>query len=169
MSEPERQRPGSLPLIPASAEFGETRNSGRRHVHAGAARNVVEDQGQIHGLGHGRIVLIQAFLCGLVVIGRNEERTVRAGLLGVGGKGNRLVRGIRAGACNHRDPPVHDFHGKRDHALVFFVRERGGFPRGPAGHDAMRAVGNLKLDQLAIRGFVECAVLERGDDSDKGS
>ena len=114
-------------------------------------------------------MLIQAFLCGLVVIGRNEERAVRAGSFGMGGKGNRFVRGIRAGAGNHRDPPVHDFHGQRDHALVFFVRERGGFPRGPAGNDAMRAVGDLKLDQLTIGRFVDCAVLERCDDSDKGS
>ena len=119
---------GDLPQRPAAFldphhvfEFGETRNCGRGHVHAGTPRYVVEDQWQIHGLGHGRIVLIQPFLCGLVVIGRDEERAVRAGLFGVGGKGDRLVRGVRAGTGNHRNPPVDDLHGKRHDVLVLFV------------------------------------------------
>ena len=42
------------------------------------ARNVIEDHGQVGGLGDGREVLDKAFLRGLVVVGRDAEKAVDA-------------------------------------------------------------------------------------------
>ena len=114
-------------------------------------------------------MLIQAFLRGFIVIGRNQQGAVGADALGVPGKGNRLVRGVGSGAGNHGDPLIDDLHGQRHDAFVFRVREGGGFAGGSARDDPMRAVGDVKFDQLAVRLFVEGALPKRRDDRNEGS
>ena len=52
---------------------------------------------------------------------------------------------------------------------MFLMRQRGGLAGGAAGDDALRAVVEMKLEQVAKRLFVDLPVLERGDDGDKRS
>ena len=92
---------------------------------AAAARDAVEHERQIRGGGDGFEMLEQPFLRGLVVVGRDLERAVRARLPGhlreIDGLGGRVA----AGAREHLDFPRGKFHRTLDDVDVFLVIERG--------------------------------------------
>ena len=107
---------------------------------------------------------IEAVLRRLVVIGRDHEHRIGAGLLGVLGEIDRLLGRIGAGAGHDRDAaarlidaPFHDF-------LVLVMGQRRAFARGADRDEPVGALGDLPIDQVAERFLVDRTVLERGDE-----
>ncbi len=72
-----------------------------RQVAAGAAGHVVEHHRHAHRVGDGAEVRQQAVLLGLVVVGRDDEHGVGAGLLAALRQLRRLVGVVGAGAGDH--------------------------------------------------------------------
>jgi hypothetical protein len=66
-------------------------------------------------------VLIQAFLCRLVVIGRDDEHGIGAGALGMAGKLDRLRGRIRARARYDGDPTSGLLDAPFHNLVVFLV------------------------------------------------
>ena len=81
-------------------DFGEALQRGRLDVDAGAALHAVDDDGQADGGGDGFVVLIQAFLRGLVVVRRDGENAVGAQVLAVRAR----VRSLRRCCSRPRRP-----------------------------------------------------------------
>ena len=108
---------------------GEAGHGLDRHVDDAAGRDVVDDDRQVDGVGDGAEVEIHALLCGPVVIGRDDEGGVGAGLFGVTGQFDRLGGAVGAGAGDDGDAAVGDFDGHFDDALVFGVDRASGFRR----------------------------------------
>ena len=73
-----------------------------RHVDHRARRDIVDDDRNADRIVDRLEVLIEAFLRRLVVIGRDHEHRVGAGLFGVLGKRDRLLGRVRAGAGDDR-------------------------------------------------------------------
>ena len=55
----------------------------RLNRESGSARDVIEQTGNLHRMRNLRIVVNQALLCRLIIIGGNQQETVRAVLLGL--------------------------------------------------------------------------------------
>ncbi len=107
-------------------------------------------------------VLIHPFLGRLVVVRRDDEHRVGAGLLGVLGQFDRFPRRIGTGAGHDRhaalglvDAPFHD-------VLVFVVRERRALAGGADRNKPAGALFDLPVDQPPERFLVDGTVLERG-------
>ena len=150
-----------LQLLPAAGE--------RRHldVDDGAHRHVVDDDGDVDGIVDGLEVAEEALLGRLVVIAGGVQHGVRAHRLGVAGEIDRLRGGVGAGARDHRHALAGDLHAQLHHALVLLVAERRALARGPHGHQPVRALGDLPLDQAPERLLVERAAAERRDERRK--
>ena len=80
---------------------GEARERRRFDVHAGAALHAVDDDRQRHGGGDGLVVLVEAFLRGLVVIGRDGENAVDAEAFELARQLDDFARVVAAGAGQH--------------------------------------------------------------------
>ena len=61
-------------------------------------------------------------------------------------------------AANHGDAPIDHLDGQFDHAVVFLVREGGGFTGGAAGHNPARPVGNLPFYKVAEGPLVDFTI-----------
>ena len=137
---------------------------------AGAAGDVVQDDGDVHLAGDGLKVAKHAFLRRLVVVGVDEEGGIGAGIFREAGEVEGLVGGVGAGAGD-------DFHfgafggldGDLDNVVVFFVGEGGGLAGGADGDDAIGAVDGLVFDLFFERGAVELAIEEGGHQGGKGT
>ena len=99
---------------------------------------------------------------GLVVVGRDLERSVRTGFLCHLRKIDSFGRRVATSAREHLDFAARKFDRALDDVDVFLVIERGGFARGADGHDAIYAALDLGFDQAFERGVVEEAVLFEG-------
>ena len=73
---------------------------------AAAAGDVVQDAGDVHGVGHGLKVLVDALLVGLVVVGGNEQQAVGAQSLIGERLGEHGLRGVGARAGNDGTRPA---------------------------------------------------------------
>src|SRR5581483_7754426 len=128
------------------AEFGETEDGFRQQVGAGAAGDVVEEDGQLDGFGDGAEVLELAFLSGLVVVGVGGEDAGEAvdarELFGVG---DGLVGGVVRGSGEDGDAAGGGGDGDFDDAEPLLLGERGGLARGADGHEQVYAVGDLPV------------------------
>src|SRR5438876_1411752 len=151
------------------AEVGQPRHRLRGHIHAGATRDVVKDLRELHRLGHGLVMAVEALLGRLVVIRRVQEARVRADGLGMPGELDRLVRRVGPCASNDRHATPDSLHGELDDPLVLFMGERGGLARRPTRHDTVGSVRDLPLEQIAEGFLVYFALAKRGDDSDHRS
>ncbi len=150
-------------------DLGQARHGGGQDVRAGAPGNVVDEQRQLRGARHRRVVLDDALLGGLVVVGRDQQRPVGAGALGVSGELDGRRRVVGAGARHHRHAPAHGLHRDLDHGLVLGVRERGRLAGGAAGHEPVHTGFDLALDEIAQRLLVDVAVAEGGDECGQDS
>src|SRR5262249_59475121 len=75
-----------------------------------------------------------------------------------------------ASAAGHsRHPPLGLAATPFHLSLVLVVGERRTFAGGAHRHQAICPLGDLPIDQTAEAGFVEPAVLERGDERGEGS
>ncbi len=126
-----------------------------RHVDHRARRDVVDDQWQGDRPGHRLEMRLHAGLRRLVVIGRHNEDRIGTRLFRVDGKVHRLHCRIRAGAGDHGHAALrlvdHDF----DDALVFVMAQGRALAGRANGDEAVRAFGDLPVDESAQGVFIE--------------
>ena len=120
-----------------------------RHVDHAPSRDVVDDDRDVGAVVDRLVVEIEPFLRRLVVIGRDHERAIGAGLLGVAGQLDGLGGRVRSGAGDHRHAAGSRLDAELDDLLVLVMGERRRFARRPARHEPVRALVDLPLDQLA--------------------
>ena len=108
-------------------------------------------------------MLEDAFLRGLVVVGRDEEHGIGAHALGVLGEADGFNGVVGTGTGNDGHAAFDLIHADADGGFMFGMAHGGGFAGGAAGHDAVDALFYLPFDMGAIGFFVDGAVLERGD------
>ena len=82
------------------------------------------------------------------------------------GQRDGLVGAVGPRAGDDRDAAFDRLDGERHHALMLLMRERSGLAGGAAGDDPVRAVGELKLDEIAQRPLVDPSFPEGGDHRD---
>ena len=133
------------------------------HVDHAARRDVVDDDRNADRIVDRPEMLIKPFLGRLVVIGRHDQHRVGAGLLGVAGELDRLVRVVRAGAGDHRHAAARLVDADVDGAAVLLVAQRRALAGGADRHQPVRAGRDLPVDQSAERRLVDFPVLEGSD------
>ena len=111
----------------------------RKEVTGGAPGHVIEEQGSRSAFGDRTVVLVQAGLGGLVIIWRNEETGVRAGLAGPEGQVERFGSRIGTRSGNHRNATIHQLHRPTDHQELLLSAQCRRLPGGPHRHDGIRA------------------------------
>ena len=107
------------------------------------------------GGGDGLVVLVEAFLRGLVVVRRDGEDAVDAQVLQFAGELDDFGGVVAAGAGEHGDLALGLFERDLDHAQMFVARERGALAGGAAGHQEVDACRDLAPHQPAQRGFIQ--------------
>ena len=142
-------------------QFEQTLHGVDRHVDHRARRNIVDDDRDADRVVHRLEVVDHALLGRLVVIGRDHQHGVGAGLLAVPRKRDRLRRRVGAGAGDHRHPAAGLIDAPLHHLVMLRMRQRRAFAGGPTGNEAVGALGDLPLDEVAERLFVELAVAKR--------
>ena len=106
-------------------------------------------------------MLVQAFLRGLVVVGRDVQGGVGADLFGELGQGDGFAGVVGARSGDDGNAFVDLLHADADGGFVFLVGHRGGFAGGAAGHEAVDALFDLPFDEFAVGFLIDLAVLER--------
>ncbi len=140
-----------------------------RHVDDRTAGDVIDDDRDIAGIVDSGVMRNQPALRRLVVIGRDNQRTVRADLFGELHKPDGLDRVVRSGTGNDRHATVGGLHDHLDDALVFLVRQGRRFAGGADGDQPVRAFGDMPFYEGLQRVFVHLAVGKRGDKSGHGT
>jgi hypothetical protein len=144
-------------------KFGQPLHCVDRHVDDATRRNIVDDDRNPDRVIDGLEVLVEPFLRRLVVIGRDHEDGVRAGLFSVERERDRFGRVVRAGARDDRNPPARFVDADVDRAAVFVVGQRRAFAGRADRHQPMRSRCNLPVDQRAVGLLVEFAAFEGRD------
>jgi hypothetical protein len=160
---------GLLDADDARAVADEARHRVRLDVDGGAARDVVDDDRDVHRLGHGPEVAVQSLLGRPVVVRVHHERGRRARLLGMRGEIDGLGGRVRAGARDDRQAPSRRVDHDLDHPLVLVVAQGRGLAGGSAGDDAIRALRHMDVHELTQLRLVHLAVPERGDQGNDGA
>src|ERR1700680_4362749 len=142
-------------------DFREALESGGFDIHAGATLDTVNNDGDFYGGGDGFVVLIESFLTGFVVVGRDGKKAVHAHGLEVLGELNDLGSVVAAGAGEHTDAAVGLFERDFDYAQMFFARERGTLARGSARHQEIDAFIDLTFYQRTEGWLIERAVFAK--------
>ena len=106
-------------------------------------------------------MLVHPLLGRLVIIRSDDQDGVGPGLFGVLGQLDRLLGGIRARACHHRNPALGLIDAPFDHLLVLVMRERRALAGGADRDQSVGALGDLPFDQVAERVLVDRVVPER--------
>ena len=94
-----------------------------------AGGNVVHDDRNADRVVDRLEVLVEPLLGRLVVVGRDHQHGVGAGLLGVLRQADRLGGRVRARARDHRNPALGLIHAPFDDLLVLLVATASGFRR----------------------------------------
>ena len=149
--------------------FAEAGDGLGEHGDAGAGGDIVQDDRQIHLVGEGHEVAVEALLRGLVVIGIDRKTAVGAGRLGKSVKLQGLAGGIGAGAGDYRDAGVGGLHGDLNHALVLAKIESGRLAGGAGGDEAVDSFGDLELNVFLKLILVEHAIIKRSNQRCEGT
>ena len=104
-------------------------------------------------------MLVEALLCGLVVIGCHRKNSLDAEPGDLLDERRNPVRSVasHAGKDRHLAPCLFDHD--TDHAEIFFVLERGRLAGGAAGDKEINPLAELELDEPAQRLDVDRAGL----------
>ena len=114
----------------------------------------------VTGSGVGGGVAIRPFL-GLIVLGGGYQRPAgNAYLLRLAGQIDSFGGRVGAGPGNDRNPPVRLLKDDPDHVKMLFIVQSGRLAGCAAGDDAVGAVLDLKIHQLAQFLFGNRAVFE---------
>jgi hypothetical protein len=148
---------------------GQAGQGGGQEVAAGAPGHVVGHQGQVHGLGNGLVVLVEAFLGGFVVVGGDKQGAVGPGFLGEAGQADGLCGIVGAGPGQYGHAALGLVDADFYDALVFLMAEGGGFAGGATGHQAVDARVDLVFDEGPVGGLVQAVVAEWGDQGGQGT
>ena len=139
------------------------------HVAARAARHVVGDNGNVHGSAHCRVVVVEAFLGRLVVVGGDEQGAVGAGFLGKEGQADGFGGVVGTGACQNLDAALDLVHADFDDTFVLVVGKGGGFACGSARNKTLNAFLYLPVDKGTEGFFIHIAILEGRDNGCENS
>ena len=135
---------------------------------AAAAGDVVQDAGDVHGIGDGLKVLVDALFVGLVVVGGNEQQTIGAQALVGERLGEHGLRGVGARAGDDGDASCNLLDHCGDNGVVLVVGHRGALAGGAQGEDGVGAVLQVEIDKALECVKVDAAVLfkrrNKGDD-----
>src|SRR6185437_17040421 len=107
---------------------------------------------------------IEAFLRGLVVVGRNGEDAGDIEFLKLGDQVNDFLRVVAASAGEHGDAAARLFYGDLHYAQMLVVRERRTLAGRAAGAQEVDPGINLAPDEDAQGFFVQRAVCPEGSD-----
>jgi hypothetical protein len=107
-------------------------------------------------------MLVESFLGRLVVIGRDDQRRIRARLLGVSRQFHRFARTVRAGPRDDGHAPARLVGADGDQAAVFVGAQRRAFAGRAGRHEPVRARGDLPVDQRPEGQLVDFSVLKGG-------
>ena len=126
--------------------------------YAGAAGNIIQDDGKVSPVGNILIVLDQTGLACLVIIGGDVEQGICTGILCVLGQvdGGRGV--VAAGTSDDLDTVIYPLDN------VLTNRHGSGLTSGAADTHRIHAGGDLVVDQLSEGVVVDAAVLVKGSD-----
>src|SRR5450631_263680 len=144
--------------------LGEARQSCGFEVRAGAAGDVVENDGLVaHGLGDGLEMAILPLLRGLVVVRRGSKDVIHPGARGdLFGFFDCIVRGVGGRAGHDRYASGDHFDRRIDYIEPFVVGERRSLAGGAAGNQKINAGLDLPCDQIAQGRVVEGTILMKG-------
>jgi len=135
---------------------------------ATAAGDVVQNAGDVHGVGHGLKVLVDALFVRLVVVGGNEQQTIGAQALISERLGEHGLRGVRVRAGDDGDAARNLLDHCGDNGVVLVVGHRGALSGGAQGEDGVSAILQVEIDKALKRVKVDTAVLfkrrDKGDD-----
>ena len=93
----------------------------RLNVYSGAAGDVVDDEGQVGGVGYFGVALHKAALGAFVVVGRYAQQRVRAHVAGLFAHLNGVVGVVGAGSGYYRHAAGGLFHREADGSDVLLV------------------------------------------------
>ena len=118
-----------------------------QQVDARAPRHVVEDHGQVDGLGDREEVRLERALRRLDVVRRHDERAVRPQCFRPPAHGHDGARvdGARAGHDGHAAAARVD--ARLEHAVALGGVQRRGLARRAERHDAVRAARDVPLEE----------------------
>ena len=135
-----------------------------------ATWNVVQDDRQPAGLGDFAEVAVQTFLTRLVVIGDDLQRGGCTHLCGVAGEVDCLAGGVATGSGDHGDSTGCLFNRHTDQACMLIDIDRGRLAGGADSNDRCRAALDVPVDEAAVAGQIEAAILmHRRDDGDNAA
>ena len=135
---------------------------------ATAARDVVQDAGDVNGIGDGLKVLIDTLFVGLVVVGGNEQQAVGSQALVSKRLGEHGLRGVGARAGDDGDASCNMLDHGGDDGVVLVIGHRGALAGGAQGENGVGAILQVEIDKALERVKVDTAVLfkrrNQGDD-----
>ena len=103
---------------------------------------------------------VDAFLGGFVVIGDDGQGVVCAQSFGGLGEGDGFGSVVGAGTCNHGNAFADVFDGFFNHAQMLFNGQGGAFAGCSYGDDAVGAVVNVPVNQVAELFVMGCCRLD---------
>ena len=130
----------------------------RLDVDHAAAGDVVGDDREIGGTGNGLEVLDDRSLGRLVVVRRDDERRMRAGLLRLPGELDRVRGRVRARAGDHAGAIADRLEGCADEGNALVLAEGRGLAGRAVDDDAVGAVVHEERAQLLVAVEVDAAV-----------
>ena len=127
--------------------------------------DVVDHDRQRRALRDRAVVLVEAFLGGLVVVGRDREDAGGTGPGHLADGVDDLAGVVAAGPGHHRHPAGRGLDDELDDAEAFARVERRALAGGAAGNEEVHPRLHLAPGEARNRGLVEGAVArERGDE-----
>ena len=110
---------------------------------------------------------VDAFLRRPVVVRHDREGAIGADLERVARELDRLGGGVAAGAGHHRDPAGRVLDRDPDHLAMLLDAHRRRFAGGADDADALRALGDVPVDEATQRVEIDAAVfVHRRDERD---
>ena len=97
---------------------------------AATTGDVVQDAGNVHGIGYGLKVLIDTLFVRLVVVGGNEQQAVGSQALVSKRLGEHGLRGVGARAGDDGDASCNLLDHRGDNGVVLVVGHRGALAGG---------------------------------------
>ena len=102
---------------------------------------------EIDRLRDCREMAIETFLGRPIVVGRDDQRAVRAETSCAARPLDRRRRAVGAGSGEHRDPTGCRLDDERDDAVPLAAGQRGSFTGRAAGDEPSDSAGKLALDE----------------------